>query len=81
MNVAAFFFMAGGVLALISGFRLYVRLSQLIEAARPWRERPTWDPNHILLGIKLRDTCSLEVLGAVAGGLSMVVAVQFLKPA
>ena len=81
MNVAAFFFMAGGLLSLICGLRLYVRLFQLIEAIRPWKERPTWDPTHVLLGIKFREARTLEVLGAVTGGLSMVVALQFLKPA
>jgi hypothetical protein len=81
MNTAAFFFMAGGLLALVCGLRLYVRLFQLIEATRPWKERLAWDWPHILLRTKLKDTVSLELLGAVTGGISMVIALQLLKPA
>jgi hypothetical protein len=81
MLAAAYFFMGGILLCILCGFRLQVRFFQWIEARRPWKGRPAWDPTHLLLAPQLRDTLGWEIAGLTVGIVTVLTAVQYLQPA
>jgi len=80
MPIAAYFFFAGCVLGLVCGFRVNVRMFKWMEARRPW-PRPSWDPMHLILSIELRSTLGLEIAGFAVAIITVIVAIQYLKPA
>jgi hypothetical protein len=51
-----------------------------MEARRPSRKRPTWDPTHIIQGIKLRNTFALEVLGLIVAMVTLGVVIELVGP-
>ena len=80
MNIAAIAFMTGVLLAMVSMFRINVRIFQWAEARRPWKDRPRWDPLNIVLRMRLRDTLALEILALAIALLTIIVAIRFLTP-
>jgi hypothetical protein len=74
-NVAPYLFFAGVLLGMVCMFRINVRAFQAMEAWRPWRDRPT------ILGIRLRSTFVLEVIGLALAIGTIAVAIPFLRPA
>ena len=78
MDAAPVLFGAGVVLGLCCNFRLVVRAFQWMEAIRP-SQRPAWDPTHLILGIQLRNTLWLELVGYGVAILMIVAAIQSLR--
>jgi hypothetical protein len=80
-NVAPYLFFAGVLLGMVCMFRINVRAFQAMEAWRPWPDRPAWDPTHIILGIRLKSTFVLEIIGLALALGTIWLAISFLKPA
>jgi hypothetical protein len=86
MHLAGYVLIAGCIVALCCAFRLNCRLMWFAAAWERERKRsqPDFLPdlrdftNAILLQIKLKDTLVLEIVGAVAGIATMLIAVQFV---
>jgi hypothetical protein len=79
-TLAPFLFLAGCWLGVICGFRINVRVFQAVESWRPTR-RPKWDPTHIILGIRLRNTLVLEIVGLTVALAAIAIAIPILKSA
>ena len=80
MPAAVYLFFAGILLGLLCGFRINVRAFQWMDARWP-RNRPSWDPTHLILGLRLKDTLGWEIAGLAIALVAITVAIQFLKPA
>jgi len=80
MSIAALFFFAGCLLGMVCMFRINVRAFQWMEARRPGAKRPTWDPIHIILGIKLRNTFALEVIGLIVAIVTLGLVIELYGP-
>jgi hypothetical protein len=78
MSIGAFF--AGILLGIVCMFRINVRAFQWMEARRPWLKRPTLDPTNIILGIKLRNTFVLEVIGLIVAIVTLGIVIELDGP-
>ena len=79
-TTAVFFFFAGILLGMVCMFRINVRAFQWMEARRPRLKRPAWDPIRIILGIRLRNTFALEVIGLLVAIATLGVVIEVYGP-
>jgi hypothetical protein len=76
---AGYFFMAGVLVGLCCGLRLYVRLLKWwVATLRP--KLASWDPlTPFILRMELRNTFWLEIIGVITGLSTIITALQFLR--
>jgi hypothetical protein len=82
-SLAVYFFVAGCLVGLGCGTRIFIRIVQWREGPQPWnpwkgRERPSWDPINILLRVQLKDTLALELLGLTIALPTVQIAMKYL---
>lgn len=82
-SLAVWFFVAGVLLGLFCGMRIFIRIVQWREGPQPWnpwkgRERLTWDPINILLRVQLKDTLALDLLGLAIALPTVQIAIKYL---
>src|SRR5262245_50101887 len=81
MSMAAYAFMAGVLLALCCGTRLVIRTFQFLEGPKPWNpwKRPADPIMGLILGIKLRNTLVLELIGLAIAVPTIMLAIKYLS--
>jgi hypothetical protein len=81
MSMAAFSFMAGVLVALCCGIRLVIRTFQFLEGPKPWNpwKRPSDPIMGLILGIELRNTLVLELVGLAIAVPTIILAIKYLQ--
>ena len=82
MGLAEYAFMAGCLLAVCCGMRLIIRAFQFLEGAKPWNpwKHPSDPIIGLILGIKLRNTLVIELVGLVIAVPTILLALNYLAP-
>ena len=81
VRIAPGLFFTGILLGFVCMFRINVRIFKIVEAWRPQKDRPWWDPMSFFLGIQLRDSVGLEIAGLAVALAITALAIQLLQPA
>jgi hypothetical protein len=80
LGIAECAFMAGCIVAVFCGIRLFIRMFQFLEGPKPWN--PWKHPNDpiagFILNIKLRDTLLLEIVGLAIAVPTVLLAIKYL---
>jgi hypothetical protein len=81
MSMAGYAFMAGVLVALCCGMRLVIRTFQFLEGPKPWNpwKRPSDPIMGLILGIKLRNTFVLELVGLAIAVPTIILAIKYLQ--
>ena len=82
MGIAEYAFMAECFLAVCCGMRIIIRVFQFLEGPKPWDpwKRPSDPIMGLILGIKLRNTLVIELVGLVIAVPTILLAVKYLAP-
>lgn len=82
MSIAHWSFMMGNLLSVICGLRVMIRTMQFLQGPHPWDpwKRPADPITGFILGIKLRNTLALELVGLAIGIPAVFIAVMYLAP-
>ena len=80
MGIAEYAFMAGCLVAVCCGIRLFIRMLQFLEGPKPWNpwKRSNDAISGFLLNVKLRDTLVLEIVGLVIAAPTVLLAIKYL---
>jgi hypothetical protein len=80
LGIAEYAFMAGCLVAVCCGMRLFIRMFQFLEGPKPWNpwKRPKDPIAGFILNIKLRDTLVLEIVGLVIAAPTVLLAIKYL---
>jgi hypothetical protein len=80
MSMADYAFMAGVLVAFCCGMRLVIRTLQFLEGPKPWNpwKRPSDPIMGLILGIKLRNTLVLELVGLAIAVPTIILAIKYL---
>ena len=82
MGIAEYAFMAGCLLAVCCGIRLIIRAFQFLEGAKPWNpwKHPSDPIIGLILGVKLRNTLVIELVGLAIAVPTILLALKYLVP-
>ena len=80
LGIAEYAFMAGCLVAVCCGMRLFIRMFQFLEGPKPWNpwKRPKDPIAGFILNIKLRDTLLLEIVGLAIAVPTVLLAIKYL---